>query len=87
MVSELSSIDVAMLREGMEVRGAAGKLLGKVGEIVGDGTGQPVNFTIQHGILGRKRKVIPVHEIKQVTDEGVVVKFTLVEFKELADIE
>lgn len=57
MVAEQSSIDrIAVPRVGMEVRGAAGKLLGKVGNVAGDATGQLANITIQHGLFGRKQK-------------------------------
>lgn len=87
MVAEQSSIDrIAVPREGMEVRGALGKLLGKVANVATDDTGQPSSITIQHGLFGRKHKQIPAGEIKQVTDDGVVLRFTVVEFKELPDL-
>ena len=84
MVAEQSSIEqVAVPRQGMEVRGALGKLLGKVGQVTSDASGTPTNFTVQHGLFGRKQKWIPAGEIKQVTDDTVVLRFTIVEFKEL----
>lgn len=84
MVTEQSSIEqVAVPREGMEVRGAIGKLLGKVGQIATDTSGSPTSITVQHGLRGRKQKQIPATAIKQVTDDTVVLRFTIVEFKEL----
>ena len=84
MVVEPSSIEqVAVPREGMEVRGALGKLLGKVGQVATDTSGSPTSITVQHGLLGRKQKQIPATAIKQVTDDTVVLSFTVVEFKEL----
>ena len=84
MVAEQSSIEqVAVPREGMEVRGAIGKLLGKVGQVETDTSGSPTSITVQHGLLGRKQKQIPATAIKQVTDDTVVLRFTVVEFKEL----
>ena len=87
MVAEQSSIEqVAVPRQGMEVRGAAGKLLGKVGRVIEDAAGQASSITVQHGLLGRKQKQIPAGEIKQVTGDTVVLRFTIVEFKELPDL-
>jgi hypothetical protein len=70
MVAEQSSIEqMAVPREGMEVRGAIGKLLGKVGAVSSDSSGQPASITVQHGMFGRKSKLIPASAIKEVTDE------------------
>jgi hypothetical protein len=87
MVAETSPIDhTAAPREGMEVRGALGKLLGKVGRVDTDDMGQPASITIKHGLLGRKEKQVPAHEIKEVTGDTVVLRFTVVEFKQLPDL-
>jgi len=87
MVAEQSSIEqVVVPREGMEVRGAAGKLLGKIGQVTTDTSGSPASITVQHGLLGRKQKQIPATAIKQVTDDTVVLRFTVVEFKELPNV-
>jgi sporulation protein YlmC with PRC-barrel domain len=87
MVVEQSSIEqVAVPREGMEVRGAIGKLLGKVGSVEANASGGPVSITVQHGLFGRKSKQVPASAIKQVTDDTVVLRFTVVEFKELPNI-
>ena len=87
MVTAQSSIDkVAVPREGMEVRGAAGKLLGKVGQVSTDESGTPATITIRHGFRGRKQKQVPAQAIKEVTDDTVVLQFTVVEFKELPNL-
>jgi|GEM_PF-3992608 len=84
MVAEQSSIEqLGIPREGMEVRGAVGRLLGKVGKVSMDGAGQPETIVVQHGLLGRKSKQIPISAVRQVTDDTVVLRFTVVEFKEL----
>jgi sporulation protein YlmC with PRC-barrel domain len=70
----------------MKVRGSAGKLLGTVGQVESDPTtGEPVSFTIRYGLLRRKEKRIPTHEIKQIADDTIVLRFTRGEFKELPD--
>jgi sporulation protein YlmC with PRC-barrel domain len=75
------------IQPGMPVRGAAGKLLGSIGRIVTDEeTGEVTTFTIKHGLFDRKVKEVPVHEIKQVTDEAVILRFTKADFKLLPDI-
>jgi hypothetical protein len=84
MVADQSSIEqVAVPREGMEVRGALGKLLGKVGQVATDASGAPSSINVQYGLLGRKQKQIPATAIKQIKDDRVVLSFTVVEFKEL----
>jgi hypothetical protein len=80
--SVVGTIDI---QPGMPVRGAFGKLLGSVGQIVTDETGEVTAFTIKHGIFDRKVKEVPAHEIKQVTDEAIILRFTKSEFKLLPD--
>lgn len=87
MVAEMSSTDRgAVPSEGMEVRGAAGRLLGKIGQVNEDADGQTTSIVVQHGMLGRKQKQVPASAIKQVTDASVVLCFTVVEFKELPNL-
>jgi uncharacterized protein YrrD len=74
------------LRAGLEVRGAKGKLLGSVDEVVQDPeSGEAVAFTVRHGLLGRKRKHLPAHTVQRVEGDTAILRFTIAEFKELPD--
>jgi hypothetical protein len=71
----------------MIVRGALGKQLGSIADVTADTTGgTPASFTIKHGLLGRKLKRIPTHEVKEIQGDTVFLRFTRAEFKELPNI-
>lgn len=81
--SATGAIDV---QPGMPVRGALGKVLGSVGQLVPDEqTGEVTAFTIRHGLFDRKVKTVPANEIKQVAEGAVILRFTKTEFKLLPD--
>lgn len=87
MMHNLSSRSAMILvSQGMRVVDQNGKALGKVTDVVYDEAAEQLtSFSVQHALFGRKRKPIPAHLVKQVTDGVVTLKFSIKEFKELGD--
>lgn len=77
-----------LVAQGMRVVDVNGKALGTMTDAVYDEReDQLVSCTVQHGLFGRKHKLVPVHLVKQVTEGVVMLKFSNAEFKELGDVE
>ncbi|MGH9174746.1 MAG: PRC-barrel domain-containing protein [Vicinamibacterales bacterium] len=85
-IDEASAARETGLRSGLEVRGAKGRLLGAVENVLHEpATGEPVAFTVRHGLFGRKRKHLPIHTVQRIDGAAVVLRFTITEFKQLPD--
>lgn len=79
-------VDVPV-REGMTVRGSAGKKLGVVSEVLIEPSGQFTAFLVEHGLLSKKHKRIPADTIDRVEGDTVVLAIDKIEFDMLANIE
>ncbi len=72
----------------MDVIDAEGHKLGKVSDIVIDpSTQQLSHMIIEHGLLRKKHKRVPVDTVTRVEGDTVVLGITKTEFDFLADIE
>lgn len=72
---------------GQTVKGANGRKIGTVDQVIVDPNGNLSAFTVQHGLFGRKHKRIPADLIAQVTDDAVELSITGTEFNMLPDVE
>ena len=72
---------------GMNVVGENGDKLGTVSEVLAGPQGLATHFMVQHGLLRKKHKRLPVDEIVGVNGDSVTVSMTSTEFGFLPDIE
>ena len=76
-----------MLAEGMNVVGVNGDKLGSVSEVLADPMGRATHFLVQHGLLRKKHKRVPVDNVVSADGDTVTVSMTSTEFGFLPDIE
>ncbi|MBX5445561.1 CBS domain-containing protein [Sphaerobacter sp.] len=88
-VEEVAADEVAFptIGAGMVVKGANGRKLGTVDQVIVDSNGDLTAFTVQHGLFGRKHKRIPADLVGQVEDDAVVLSIAGTEFNMLPDVE
>lgn len=68
-------IQVSALAAGMAVVDAEGEKVGEIGELsVSPDTGAPTRITLRRGLLFKRDTELPVDWIRDVSDEGVVLK-------------
>lgn len=78
----------ANVRAGMEVVDTEGHKLGKVSEVTTDPTTHRMShIAIEHGLLRKKHKRVPLDTVKSFEGESVVLGITKTEFDFLSDIE
>src|SRR5688572_23230517 len=77
----------AYLRPQLRVKGEQGKWLGKVDAVERDATGVLTGITVRHGLLGRKRTLVPVGRIKQVNNDAVVIEYTAARLNRLPQVD
>jgi Mg/Co/Ni transporter MgtE len=78
----------ANIQADMEVVDAEGHKLGKVTEVSSDPTTHRMaHVTIEHGLLRKKHKRVPVDTVTRFDGDSVVLGITKTEFDFLADIE
>jgi CBS-domain-containing membrane protein len=78
----------ANIQADMDVVDAEGHKLGKVTEVSSDPTTHRMSHVIiEHGLLRKKHKRVPVDTVTRFDDDNVVLGITKMEFDFLADIE
>lgn len=75
------------LAVGMNVVGENGDKLGSVSEVLTNPQGRATHFLVQHGLLRKKHKRVPVDEVMHSQGDTVTVAMTGQEFGFLPDIE
>jgi CBS domain-containing protein/sporulation protein YlmC with PRC-barrel domain len=75
------------LSTGMNVVGETGDKLGTISEVLADTAGRATAILVEHGLLRKRHKRIPVDEITDVRDGDVVLSISGTEFGLLPNLE
>lgn len=76
------------IRADMEVIDAEGDKLGKVSEVTSDPTTARLAYlVIEHGLLRKKHKRVPIDTVNRFDGDSVVLSITKMEWDFLADVE
>ncbi|HET7035068.1 MAG TPA: CBS domain-containing protein [Thermomicrobiaceae bacterium] len=75
------------LRTGMGVVGSKGDKLGTLSEVLADPTGRATTMVVEHGLLRKKHKRVPVDSIAGVSDGTVTLSIDGTEFGFLPNLE